>query len=125
MPVLRNTKQREAIRTAIEAAARPLSPQEILELARQGGSQVGIATVYRTIQVLLEEKWLTPVDIPGRPLHYERAGLEHHHHFYCTDCDRVFELEGCPLAARPKTPRGFKVESHQVTLFGTCRTCRH
>ncbi len=124
MPVQRNTRQREAIRSAIETAGRPLSPQEILSVTTQHGPRVGIATVYRTIQVLLEEGWLTSVEIPGRALHYERAGLKHHHHFFCTDCDRVFELEGCPLAARPKTPRGFKVESHQVTLFGTCRTCR-
>ena len=125
MPVQRNTRQRDAIRAAIEVAGRPLSPPEILAATKRKGTRVGIATVYRTIQVLLEEGWLTSVEIPGRALHYERAGLAHHHHFCCTDCDRVFELEGCPLADRPKTPRGFKVTGHQVTLFGTCRTCRH
>jgi Fur family ferric uptake transcriptional regulator len=121
---LRHTRQREAIWRTLMEAGRPLSPREILSESLPRVDNLGIATVYRAVKALTEEGRLVAVDIPGRPVHYERAGLDHHHHFCCTRCERVFELEGCALAREPKTPRGFKVEAHEVTLYGICRECR-
>ena len=79
----RKTRQKEAIRTAFLTADRPLSPEETLAYAQQQVDGISIATVYRNIGALVEDKWLMPVEIPGESTRYEVAGKEHHHHFHC------------------------------------------
>ncbi|MHB1158008.1 MAG: Fur family transcriptional regulator [Phycisphaerales bacterium] len=123
----RRTAQRQAIREVFESAARPLGPAEVMNLARQlpGAGGVGQATVYRTIKALLAEGWLKAVDVPGEPQRYERSGLAHHHHFRCRVCDRVFDLEGCALdGMHVHLPRGFRMESHEIWIYGQCKNCR-
>ena len=119
----RNTKQRRAIEDVFQAAERPLRPEEILQRARKYVNGMGQATVYRTIASLLEDQVIVPVDIPGHPSRYELSGLKHHHHFACTGCGRVFELEGCPYNGKTDVPSGFTVTGHEVILYGTCERC--
>jgi Fur family ferric uptake transcriptional regulator len=103
-------------------ADRPLSPQEVLELARKRVPSLGLATVYRTLKGLVEEGFLTPVALPGEPPRYERAGRGHHHHFLCRRCGRVYELFGCDLL-ESALPPGFQAEGHEVTVYGRCPEC--
>jgi Fur family transcriptional regulator, ferric uptake regulator len=119
----RNTRQRDAIRGVFEETPRPLGPFEILEAARSRVSGIGIATVYRTINALVDSGWLVTVALPGEPPRYERAGAAHHHHFRCRECARVFEIHGCPGDLRDLAPPGFQLESHDVTLYGRCAFC--
>lgn len=123
MTTIRDTQQRRAIRAAIEEAGRPLSPQEILETAKRTSPGLGIATVYRTLKSWVEGGGLTQVDLPGEAPRYEATGKQHHHHFHCRACDRVYELEGCPEDLRSLTPAGFALESHEVVLYGRCAAC--
>jgi len=120
----RKTKQREAIRQVLCGAEHPLSPEEILCRARVGLSHLGIATVYRTIKVLLAEAEIAPVEIPGQPPRYEKADKRHHHHFACTGCERVYELEGWPGNINRLAPDGFHVDAHDLILYGRCAECR-
>jgi Fur family ferric uptake transcriptional regulator len=119
----RNTRQKAAIREAFAAADRPLSPEEVLTHAQRQGHELSIATVYRNIASMLESKWLTPVSMPGEALRYEVAGKEHHHHFRCNGCGKVFEMQGCSVSVKPKLPRGFRVTGHEFFLFGRCADC--
>jgi Fur family ferric uptake transcriptional regulator len=119
----RNTRQRDAIRQVFEENDRPLGPQEVLDAAQEYRPGLGIATVYRTPKALTEEGWLTPVELPGEPQRYEIAGKGHHHHFRCRGCDRVFEIDGCLTNLKQLVPRGFRIDRHEVVLYGTCRTC--
>jgi len=124
MVIERTTRQRNAIRDAIESAQRPLSPQEILEAARGGGvAGLGIATVYRTLKLLISEGVVAAVTLSGDSPRYEVMRTGHHHHFQCRTCRRVFDMDGCPGDLRRLAPRGFRVEHHEVTLYGRCRDC--
>ncbi len=120
----RSTRQRAAIIRVLEEVARPLSPQELLEEARRDVTGLGIATVYRTVRALVDEGSVQTVNLPGEPARYERTGTSHHHHFRCLQCDRVFEVAGCPKGIRDVVPRGFMLEAHELVLYGTCRACR-
>lgn len=121
--IIRNTRQRDAIRRAFEDAGGPLAPEQVLDAAQRSVRGLGIATVYRNIRALLEEGWLTPVELPGLPTRYELAGKAHHHHFQCRGCGHVFELEGCAITARHTLPRGFEITGHEVVLYGFCPEC--
>ena len=122
-PAGRNTRQKRAIRDVFEHAQRPLSTEEIFDEAHDAIHSLGIATVYRSIRALLDEGWLTPVEVPGRTPLYERAGKGHHHHFVCTGCARVYELDGCSSEIRGDLPSGFRATGHDVTIYGDCATC--
>ena len=122
--VTRQTRQKQALRDAFVEADRPLSPDEALQIAKQQVPGMSIATVYRNIGTLVEEHWLATVDLPGAAARYEVAGKEHHHHFRCNDCEKVYELAGCELPIKPSLPRGFRITGHEFFLYGTCADCR-
>lgn len=122
----RHTSQRIAIEASIRSARRPLSPAEILDAAKPDAPTINLATVYRTLKRLAESGLIRPVELPGEPSRYELAGLPHHHHFKCDDCDRVFDVPGkCPSGLTDGLPSGFRVRDHEVVLVGTCADCGH
>ncbi len=83
---------------------------------------LGIATVYRFINTFVEKGILVPIVIGGAT-RYESADKNHHHHFYCRQCDRVFCLDDCPLSGSRLAPRGFMVEDHELVVNGFCKAC--
>lgn len=100
-----------------------LSPEEILDEARGDAASLNLATVYRDLNALLDDDQLVRVEVLGRPPRYVVAGLGHHHHFLCRECDRMFDLPGCPGLVKRSVPRGFKVTGHEIVIFGRCKSC--
>jgi Fur family ferric uptake transcriptional regulator len=119
----RRTAQRDQIQQTFEKAGRPLGVDEVHAAASRSLPRLGVATVYRAINDLVEAGWLKPVELPGEPTRYELAGLDHHHHFRCTGCDRVFDIDGCALGHQPHLPPGFRVDTHEVIFYGRCADC--
>lgn len=120
----RATRQRTAIRQVIEAAGRPLSPLEILSGAQADVPALSLATVYRNVKLLLAEREIALVNLPGESPRYESSRHAHHHHFQCTQCLRVFDIDRCPGDMSGLAPKGFMVERHELTLYGRCSDCR-
>jgi len=120
----RDTRQRRAIRRVFLDAGRPLGPEEILREAQRHVPSLGIATVYRNVATLVQEGWLSPVELPGDATRYELSARPHHHHFVCRSCTQAFDVHACPSDIDSMAPDGFRVESHDVTLYGTCAACR-
>lgn len=121
----RQTLQRDTVWLVIESASGPLSIPEIHSLSQKTLPKLGIATIYRTIKLLLEAKQIQSVILPSGETRYERAGLGHHDHFQCRSCEGVFDLHICPMQMAQGTtlPGGFVVESHEMTLYGVCGNC--
>lgn len=119
----RKSKRRDALAEVLERAERPLSIGELLEAASKRVDGLGIATVYRAVGALLEDGRIEAVEIPGEPTRYERADKEHHHHFQCERCDRVFDVAGCLENLRKLVPPRFRIKGHAVTLYGLCPSC--
>ncbi|HMP90079.1 MAG TPA: transcriptional repressor [Kiritimatiellia bacterium] len=119
----RKTRQRESILETFKSSPGPLSPQEVLDQTKPRLPEIGIATVYRNIKNFVEIGTLHVVPIPGEPDRYELAGKKHHHHFFCRTCHKAFEMEGCPGSLSQLAPEGFKVDQHEIYLYGQCRDC--
>jgi Fur family ferric uptake transcriptional regulator len=119
----RQTRQRSVIRDVIHEAGVPLAPKEILERAQSQVEGLGLATVYRTLKLLIEAGAVVSVEIPGDSPRFEATGKGHHHHFYCRGCARVFEVEGCPGDFASIAPAGFTLDGHELVLFGRCKDC--
>ena len=119
----RSTKQRRAIQEILKTSARPLSPKEIVDIALEQGETLSLTTVYRSLKIMVENEDLIPVEIPGQPARYELAGLDHHHHFHCDNCDRLFDIAGCLPEVHSLAPDGFVATHHELTLRGLCPSC--
>lgn len=103
--------------------------QEIHERLRAGGSRVGLASVYRTLDLLQRNDLVTRVDTGDGTARYEPHDPtgEHHHHLVCTRCGRVEAFEDPALEDaihRIADAVDFRVTGHDVTLRGLCRDCR-
>ena len=122
-PIERDTRQKRAIRGVFEQAGPPLSIDDVLANAQTKIASLGLATVYRSVRALIDEGFLQVVDLPGRVTLYERANKGHHHHFLCTVCESVYELDGCTTEVKGALPRGFRATGHDVTVYGTCAAC--
>lgn len=124
MTATRSTRQRDVIARVLTQAQGPLTVGEVLEQAKADLPRLGIATVYRTLKLLTEQRRIHPVVLDGETL-YEAAGKGHHHHFSCTACGRVFTLNVCPVQLPSGTvyPGGFVIQAHEVTLYGLCPEC--
>ena len=123
---IRKTNQREGVYQVLKASSGPLTPQEILIQAQKITANVGIATIYRTLKLLAEANEIISVTLPDGQSRYELAHLNHHHHFKCRTCLQIYDLEHCPieLGKNILLPNGFKMEGHEITLFGVCFKCR-
>lgn len=123
MATERNTRQRMAVRRALEANRTPMRAQEIHGDAARVVPGIGLATVYRALKSLIESGEVVTVELPGDTPRYELAHPHHHHHFRCRSCGRVFEVEGCPGDLAALAPQGFSVDGHEVVLYGRCAGC--
>jgi Fur family ferric uptake transcriptional regulator len=113
------TPQRLAVLAAIAA-----QQHQSLEGIRARCPEVGMVTVYRTLDLFSELGLVRRLDLGDGP-RYELAE-DHHHHLICEDCGRVTEFEQCPLDLRrlPRVGGGFKVRAHSLEVYGTCSECR-
>ena len=102
---------------------RPLGVDEVLAYGRKLVKSLNQATVYRNLNLLVQDGWLKRLTHTSLGTLYERTGKNHHHHFHCRTCNRAFELPGCALRKKNIAPDGFVVEDHEVFLFGVCPSC--
>lgn len=119
----RKTTQRTAIKEIFCQHERPLTVDEIFTYGRKAVETLNQATVYRNLKILIDDGWLRRISHPLLGTLYERTGTGHHHHFYCRECNRAFELPGCLLKEDKIAPDEFVVEDHEVFLFGICPSC--
>lgn len=119
----RKTRQRDAIRKVFAHSQRPLAPLEVLAVAQSEVPGLGIATVYRALKDLVEVGEIKPIDVPGQPTCYEASDLEHHHHFHCNNCGKVFDVAGCLAGIGSMCPEGFQVDRHEIFFYGRCPAC--
>jgi Fur family transcriptional regulator, ferric uptake regulator len=120
----RSTRQKSAIYEVLRDIGRPMTPQEICGACQPIVPGLSIATVYRNLRQLQDALSIVAVNLPNDSARYELAHVGHHHHFQCNSCDRVFDIYQCPGDFAKLAPKGFKVESHDLTLYGRCSDCK-
>jgi Fur family transcriptional regulator, ferric uptake regulator len=106
-----------------------LTVPELVDAVRDQGREVGIASAYRVVDLLVEQQLVQRIDLGDGRARYERAEVadEHHHHLVCNECGRVepFADENLEAALRRvEQSTGFAVASHDVLLRGACDDCR-
>jgi len=120
----RNTKQLQIIWDAVKKDKSHPTADQVYERVRKKLPSISLGTVYRNLQKLVSAKKLQ-VLMRGRSQHFDPL-VEGHQHFICELCDRVYDvLIDSDREIKPvKLPHeGFKVTSHQLAFYGTCKHC--
>jgi Fur family ferric uptake transcriptional regulator len=125
---VRATRQRGAIIALLEKLDGFRSAQELHEDLRRSGANIGLTTVYRTLQALESANLVDMVRTDSGESVYRRcAAPHHHHHLVCRSCGAAVEVSGHEVeawAAEVAAEHGFSDVDHTVELFGTCAGCR-
>ena len=120
---------REAVVGLLGRQACCLSAQEIADRLRESGNDVGIASVYRAIDLLHELGLVQRVELGEGPARYEPMvpGGEHHHHAVCDVCGRVTPFEDERLERQLEQLAGrleHSMHGHDLIIHGACSRCR-
>jgi Fur family ferric uptake transcriptional regulator len=123
---LRQTKQREAILEVFLEAESHVTSEDLHERVRKRNPEIGAATVYRTLKLLVEAGIARASTFQEGATVYERAG-EHHDHLICQGCGEIIEFE-CDeierLQAVIAREHGYRLTRHRHHLFGFCPRCQ-
>ncbi|MDA8439999.1 MAG: transcriptional repressor [Propionibacterium sp.] len=126
--MVRQTRQRAAVAEALDGLDDFRSAQQIHDLLRGEGIEIGLATVYRTLAMLASDGVVDSIRTPDGEQVYRRcAATGHHHHLVCRVCGRAVEIEGPGVeswAGRVAAEQGFSAVEHTLELTGVCDRCR-
>lgn len=123
---VRQTRQRTAVKAALEGRDEFMSAQQLHDLLRHQGESVGLTTVYRSLQGLADAGEVDLLVTDDGETVYRRCSPEHHHHLVCRSCGRTVEIAGPAVEAWADAvarENGFTQISHTLELFGVCRDC--
>ena len=121
---LNRSEARAKILETIIFEARHFTATDLLEHLGKRHPEVGKATLYRNLPVLVESGIIQegPTDPDGQ-VSYELSGSEHHDHIVCTDCRRIFEFHDGEIEKRQDAVSGrlhFKPTAHRHVIFASC-----
>lgn len=125
-PRQRATRQRAAVDAVLDAVPDFRSAQELHDLLKQRGENVGLTTVYRTLQSLAEAGEVDVLRTGEGESLYRRCSSGHHHHLVCRVCGRAVEVEGPAVerwADKIAAEHGYSDVSHTMEIFGRCADC--
>ena len=108
-----------------------MSAEDVYGFLRENESEIGLATVYRALDLLSKLGILVQVEFGDGCARYELntadPNVHHHHHLICVKCKKVIEFEEDlldDLEADIAEKSGFKILNHEVKFFGYCKDCR-
>ena len=87
---------------------------------------LGRATIFRSLKILVETGVLCRVLLEDGDLHYQLSHRGHHHHLLCVECGMSEDLLGCDIEGVLDTTsarHGFRITGHWLEVYGKCRTC--
>ena len=121
------TRSRMAVLQVLAGTSEHLKVAEVHRRAREIDSRVGLASVYRTMDLLERLRLVKHVHVEHRHRHYASITEDHSHHLVCTGCGLTVEFNDCRMEKLERViarRTQFRIEGHCVEFFGQCRKCR-
>lgn len=124
-------QRKEILQIFVEHSDYHMSAEDVYKILREKDSEIGLATVYRALDLLSELGILVQIDFGDGCARYELntadPNVHHHHHLICIKCKKVIEFEEDlldELEADIAKKSGFQIINHEVKFFGYCSDCR-
>lgn len=133
----RMTVPREAILNVLSRTSKHLSAEDVYMAVHKIYPNVGLTTVYRTLEILVQMGLVFRFDFGDGRARYELSegpkGTRHHHHLVCTNCGRVIDYTDFideEVELLNQTEKGlskkynFEITNHLIQFYGLCSECR-
>lgn len=123
---LKSTPARAAITDFLRSSLSPVDVEEIIKFLRSKKLKTNKVTVYRNIELLYKNGVVERLEFGEGKFRYE-IKKRHHHHLICTNCGKIYEVEGDFLKKMEEEiykNKNFKVTGHSLEFFGLCQSCR-
>ena len=125
------TRRELTLKVLLENKGKHLSAEEVYNLVKKEAPDVGLATVYRALELFQEFGLIHAIDFGDGRKRYEFGTEEgedhhHHHHLICIKCGSIIEVNEDlleELENRVSIKHNFTVTDHQLKIFGICRQC--
>lgn len=121
------TPQRRVVIHTIASSHDHLTPGAIYEKVHQEHPNIGLVTIYRTLDILAKLGLICELHAGGSCRSYTTGASEHHHHLICTNCGKVVDFSGYDLSQleqRLSLETGFEIEDHLLEFVGLCQACQ-
>ena len=125
-PPQRNTRQRAAVGELLRRTSEFRTASQIHDDLRHAGEDIGLTTVYRTLQLMVEAEQLDAIRTDDGETAYRRCSTGHHHHLVCRSCGTTVEVEGPAIETwtdQVAAEHGFSDVQHHLEIFGVCAGC--
>jgi Fur family ferric uptake transcriptional regulator len=113
---------------AVAHSGHHMTAEEVFEVVQSRTRSLNLATVYRTLELLVEEGMVSQVDLGyGRTVY---ATIQHgpHIHLVCRQCGKILEVDNCtvdPLCQEIKEKHGFSCDLQHLSISGLCAECQN
>lgn len=129
------TAGREAVMDVLTAGEGHLSVDEIYTQVRAINPEIGLTTVYRTLEILNNIAIVTKFDFGDKRARYElkESGKGHHHHLVCTGCGRIVDYDDFineeikllkETEVKLSKKYNFRIDDHLIQFYGLCKECK-
>ena len=126
MPGRRSSVQRQLVHRIIESRRDHPTAQSVFEKAREQMPSISLGTVYRNLQLLVDQGLLLERKIGNRPARYE-AQRQRHYHICCVQCGALEDLS-VPyqeiLDRRVQRMVRYQLQEHRMEFYGICPQCQ-
>jgi Fur family ferric uptake transcriptional regulator len=122
----RSTRQRADILALLQEVDGAHSAQQLYLMLRERDVKVGLTTVYRTLQMLVDAGEADSTRLPGGEQLFRLCSPTHHHHLVCRTCGKTIEVAGLAVERwtdEVAAEHGFTDVGHTIEIFGTCGDC--
>ena len=109
-----------------------MTAEDIYDLVKEDYPEIGLATIYRTLQLLLNMQLVDRINLDDGCIRYEIGGQlngelkHHHHHLICKTCGKVLPFRHDlldDLERQIEEETGFHVLDHELKFYGQCKEC--
>ena len=125
---LKQTKQRKMIVEEFLSMPAHVQAEQLYHRVNEQGEKVGLATIYRTLNLLKEAKLVEQcVFSDGRSVFELSPPGSHHDHLICVSCGEIAEFENEEIESVQRQiarEKGFELYSHRLYLYGLCTSCQ-
>ena len=121
------TPQRRAVIKTLASCQGHLTPAAIYKKAHQDHPNIGLVTIYRTLEILTKLRLICELHAGGSCRSYTLSAPVHHHHLICSNCGTVIDFSGYRLGKlkqKLSSETGFEIEDHLLEFIGLCQDCQ-
>lgn len=123
----RSTASRRALLGLIAGRRSHFTAADLSTEVRRRRLRIGRATIFRTLDLLVELRAVERLDLPSGEHAYVACDPSHHHHVVCSACGRSRDIDDHGLravVAEVARHTGYRIDDHRLELFGRCPDCQ-